>query len=317
MKISFLFSGQGTQFTGMGKDLEKNDIAYKNYRNAEEISGISIFKISKEGSQEELNLSQNTQLAIVTLQAAILDMLNEEGISSDATAGLSLGEYSALYNAKVYKFNELIELVKSRGEIMQSFSQENSGSKMLVVLGLETNQIDKYISDLKNDGYKIAVANYNCPLQQVVGGTSSAIEEFKKRATDAKRLLEISVPVPSHTPLMEPIVNDFKKEINKIEFQKLNQDFYSNISGKITDSSDVKDSLIEQLTNSTHMEEIITNMIQKGIKTFIEIGPKKVLSGFVKKIATKLEQDVLILNAFDLESTNSTIKTIKDMKNEK
>ena len=179
MKTAFLFSGQGSQFIGMGQNLENNEIAYKNYRNAQDITGISILEISKNGDEQTLNISQNTQLAIITLQSAILDIFKNQGIHSTHSAGLSLGEYAALYNAGVLDFNDLFTIVKARGEIMEGFAQQNNDSQMAVVLGLEANQTNSYVKSLQEAGLQIAVANYNAPAQQVIGGDKKALEQFK------------------------------------------------------------------------------------------------------------------------------------------
>ncbi len=311
MKTAFLFSGQGAQFVGMASDVYKNDIAKKTYGNAQKITGISILEISNNGPEEVLKESYNTQLAIVSLQVAILNIIKNAGISSQATAGLSLGEYSALYNAGSFTQKELFQLVKSRGYIMQDFANKNPGAKMIVVLGLKAEQTKKYVEQLAKKGKIIAVANYNLPKQQVIAGKANALNDFKEIATDAKRLIEIKVAVPSHTPFMQPIVESFKKEINKVEFKKMNQDFYGNITGEKTSSENVKEGLVNQLTNPTHIEKIIRNMLKDGIDTFVEIGPKKVLGSFVQKIAKEQAKEVKILLAKNIETTENVVSQLK------
>ena len=310
MKIGFLFPGQGSQAVGMGKDLyEKYEEVKKVYEKVKQITGIDVAKISFEGEDETLNQTKYTQICILTMSLAILEVLKKNCIKADVSAGLSLGEYSALINSNVIDFEEGVKLVQKRGEYMQNLVPDGEWL-MAAVLGMNELQIEEVCSKVKN-GFAVPV-NFNCPGQIVLSGDKQGIEEAEQIAKEmgAKKVIVLKTSGPFHTEKLISASNALKQELNKLKINEFETAVIKNLDGKVyTAQDDIKEILEKHIISPVKFSNGLQTMLDMGVDTFVEIGPGKTLSGFVKRIET--ENPVNILNINNVETLESTIKFIK------
>ena len=310
MKIGFLFPGQGSQAVGMGKDLyEKYEEVKKVYEKVKQITGIDVAKISFEGEDETLNQTKYTQICILTMSLAILEVLKKNCIKADVSAGLSLGEYSALINSNVIDFEEGVKLVQKRGEYMQNLVPDGEWL-MAAVLGMNELQIEEVCSKVKN-GFAVPV-NFNCPGQIVLSGDKQGIEEAEQIAKEmgAKKVRVLKTSGPFHTEKLISASNALKQELNKLKINEFETAVIKNLDGKVyTAQDDIKEILEKHIISPVKFSNGLQTMLDMGVDTFVEIGPGKTLSGFVKRIET--ENPVNILNINNVETLESTIKFIK------
>lgn len=306
MKIGFLFPGQGSQSIGMGKDLyEEYEEIREIYKKIQEITGIDVAKLTFEGTEEDLNQTKNAQIAILTMSLGILKILEKYGIKADVAAGLSLGEYSALIYSGILSFEDGVRLVKKRGELMQNLVPEGEW-KMAAILGMNEVQVDEVCSKVKK-GFAVP-ANYNCPRQIVVSGDKEGIEEVEIIAKEfgAKRVLPLKTSGPFHTCKLIDASNALREELKKVEIHKSKIEVIKNIDGTpYKDKDNVREILAKHIINPVRFSDSLEEMLKMGVDTFIEVGPGKTLSGFLKKMKTNKE--VTILNLEDIKAQTCLI----------
>ncbi len=303
--FSVVFPGQGSQSVGMTKNLYNNFSYIKElFKNADDILKQPISKIILDGPQEELNLTENTQPAIFLASYSIYQLIKKE-TKQDLSkakffAGHSLGEYSALVASESISFDQSLKLLKVRGKSMQSAVPKGEGG-MVAVLGSDIEIIKELLK--KNiEKYKCFIANDNSNGQLVVSGKNNDLNHFINDLKKEKiKNIKLPVSAPFHCNLMRPATEIMKREIINTNFKNPKKTIISNVTGEeVRESSQIKDLLIQQIESPVRWRESVINMIKKGTKTFIEIGPGKVLSGLIKRI----NKDVEIVSINEIEDLN-------------
>lgn len=304
-KLAFVFPGQGAQYVGMGKQIaEQYKSADDIFNQATEALGYDVKKMIFESDDETLKITENTQPTIVTTSIACMQPLLEKGIKPDVVAGLSLGEYCAHVVAGTMTFKDAVALVKKRGKFMQDAVPVGVGT-MAAILGMENQDVIDCCK-LASEVGVVEPANFNCPGQIVVAGEVKAVEKLIELAKEkgAKRAMLLPVSAPFHCSLLKPAGENLKLELENILLNDIKIPVVTNVTAEyILDKTKVKDLLINQVSNPVLWENCIKKMLEDGVDTFIEIGPGKVLSGFIKKI----NKEVKTLNVEDLDSLNKTI----------
>ncbi|MCT4597067.1 MAG: ACP S-malonyltransferase [Vallitalea sp.] len=304
-KIAFLFPGQGAQYLEMGKEIANNFARSKEIFNiANEALGFNIEKICNE-EEETLNNTEYTQPAILTATIAILEAVKENGIKADVVAGLSLGEYSALVASGALGFEEAVRLVRKRGKYMEEAVPKGEGS-MAAILGLDKDIVDRICNEIVGT---VMPANYNCPGQIVIAGESSAVSKACEKLSEAgaKRVIKLNVSGPFHTPMLSTAAKKLANELENIQIGKMKIQYITNVTADyVNDESEIKEFLINQVVSPVKWEESIRRMIDDGVDTFIEVGPGKSLSGFMKKI----DKTKKILNVQDMKSLSKAIERV-------
>ncbi len=308
-KIAFIFSGQGAQYVGMGKEVaEAYPEADAIFDSASAALDFDIKKMIFSGEEETLRITENTQPAILTTSIALMQPLLSAGIQPDAVAGLSLGEYTAHVAAGSLSFSNAVTLVRKRGKFMQEEVPVGQGT-MAAIIGLDDETVTACCVEASTEGI-VQPANFNCPGQVVIAGEIKAVEKAMALSTEkgAKRAMLLKVSAPFHCSLLAGAGEKLMKEMEDITIRPMNMPVAANVTGQyVKNAAEIKQLLKEQVSTSVRWAQCVKTMIDDGVDTFIEIGPGKVLSGFVKKI----DKSVNVLNVENVESLQATIKAIK------
>lgn len=308
-KIAFIFPGQGAQYVGMAREItESSESAARIMDEASEALGFDVRKMIFEGDEETLKITENTQPAIVTASVACAQPLLDASIKPDFTAGLSLGEYAAHVISGSIAFADAVRLVRKRGKFMQEAVPLGEGT-MAAILGLSREDVEEICRQASSAGV-VEPANFNCPGQISIAGHTAAVNEAIKLAAEkgAKRAVLLNVSAPFHCSLLKPAGEKLQKELETITVNPMQVPVATNVTGKLVASEkDIKDLLVKQVSSSVLWEDCVATLIQNGVDTFVEIGPGKVLSGFVKKI----DKTAKVLNVEDNASLAQTLESLK------
>ncbi len=308
MKTAFIFSGQGSQYAGMGKELYDNFECVKAV--FDKADSVLDFKVTDMcfGEDERLNETEYTQPALLTMSYAVYKLMSEKGLKADYVAGLSLGEYSAHAVSGTMSFEEAVKLVRKRGKFMTEAVPKGEGA-MCAVLSLEAEKIQEACDEVSGIG-RCMIANYNAPGQIVIAGDKEAVEKAAELVKEkgAKRAVMLNVSGPFHTSLLKPAADKLNEELNNIELSNMTIPVITNLTAEIVeDKSQVVDILTKQVMNPVKWEQSVKKMIELGVDTFVEMGPGKTLSSFVKKAAKEVGADVAIYNVEDLKTLEKAI----------
>lgn len=281
-KTAFIFPGQGAQAAGMGKDFyEAYPKAAEIYDMASDLLKLDMKALCFEGN-DKLDLTEYTQAALVTTCLAMEKVLEEAGVKPDITAGLSLGEYCAIHAAGGMSAADAIRTVRERGILMQDTVPAGEGG-MAAVLGMEAAAIEEGLQGIEG----VWIANYNCPGQIVITGRKAAVEKASQALKEkgARRVLPLNVSGPFHSPMLEPAGEKLLETLNQVEFTPLQIPYVTNVTAEpVTDIRLTKELLKQQVSSSVRWQQSMEYMLANGVDTFVEIGPGKTLTGFLRKI---------------------------------
>ncbi len=307
-KTAFIYPGQGAQYVGMAKDFyDAFPEAKAVFEKAEKVSGLDMKTLCFE-ENEKLNITEYTQIAMLAAEIAMTEAVLKNGIKPDVTAGLSLGEYGALYANGVFSAEDALRTVRKRGIYMQEAVP--TGGSMVAVLGAEISLIEDVCREVAEEtGKVISVANYNCPGQTVITGEENAAKIASDRLAErgAKRCITLKVSGPFHSALLEDAGKKLGNELDHVTIHDMTVPYVANVTAEyVNDKNLVKDLLIRQVSSSVRWQQSVERMIADGVDTFIEIGPGKTLSGFMKKIAPSV-RTINIEKAEDLEKLKEIV----------
>ena len=311
-KVAFIFPGQASQYSGMGKELaERFSAARAVFEEADQALGFAISRMCFEGTEDELKLTANTQPAILTVSVAAYRALAEKGLTPDYVAGHSLGEYSALVAGDSLSFADAVQLVRKRGTYMQEAVPAGQGS-MAAIMGLSPTVVMD-VCKRAAQGEVCSPANLNSPEQTVISGHAGAVKRAVEIAsqTGAKRAVVLPVSAPFHCALMMPAQHNLEKDLSAAKFANLRVPLATNVDADtITEGEEARSALVRQVTMAVRWEESMRLLLDEGVNTFVEVGPGRVLTGLMRQI----ERSVTTLNVEDEKSLAATLDKITGAK---
>lgn len=303
-KIAFIYPGQGAQVCGMGQEFyEQTEIGKQVFDLATELLGFSVPELCFTAN-DRLDITEYTQAAMVTTSIAMTKVLESKGVKPDVTAGLSLGEYCALYAAGVMSEADAIATVRQRGILMQEAVPVGQGA-MAAILAMDAAAIETVIADIEG----VQIANYNCPGQIVISGKKEAVETAceKLKEAGAKRAIMLNVSGPFHSRMLTGAGEKLGKVLEQVEVHTPVIPYVANVTAAyVTDAAEVKPLLTRQVSSSVRWQQSVEAMLKDGVDTFIEIGPGKTLAGFMKKI----DRTVTVLNIEKLEDVDRVAEAL-------
>jgi [acyl-carrier-protein] S-malonyltransferase len=301
-RIAYLFPGQASQYIGMGRDfVESFPTAKEIFQQVDDLCGRSISRLCFEGPMEELTLTENLQPAITAVNLACLSALNSSGVQPHVSAGHSLGEYAALVSAGVVGTSDALRMVERRGHLMHRESLTHPGT-MAAVIGLPLETVERVVEESRGDDI-LSVANHNTADQIVITGQQEAVSRAVQGAKrQGAKAIPLKVSGAWHCLLMEGAVGEFRKFIEQIPFSSPTSGMLFNATGgPVTEPESIKELMARQLVSPVKWYDIVQTMASEGVRTFVEVGPKKVLTGLVRKIVSPDEGARL----FQVEDTKS------------